>query len=140
MQTKKTKMKSTYSILITGTGPCGTGEKSSSADLLAQSLAQSLRENGHQVEHASIQTPDQTLLLHGELKSHPLPPEEKKGGGGQKKKGAAALPKPPDRPEESVGAPSASGEKEAEESLQESGADDVGAPPNTETNLAEDQA
>jgi hypothetical protein len=89
-----------YSILIKGTGPCGTGNKNSSGDLMAQSLAQSLREAGHDVTHASIVMDGETLLLHGAMTTHPEPPEEKekKGGAPQKKKGAAPLAPKPENP------------------------------------------
>jgi hypothetical protein len=84
-----------YSILIKGTGPCGTGDKNSSGDLLAQSLAQSLKEAGHDVTHASIEIDGEALLLHGQMVTHPEPPKEKKGGAPEKKKGAAPTPPKP---------------------------------------------
>lgn len=89
MQTTKHNMKN-YSILIKGNGPCGTGEATISADLLTQTLAQSLRDAGHDVTHASIIINDEALIIHGSMTTHPEPPEEKKGGAAPKKKGGAA--------------------------------------------------
>lgn len=139
MQSKKRDMK-TYSILIKGTGPCGTGEKNSSADLLTLALAQNLKEAGHQVTHASIVTEDDTLLLHGELSVHPEPPEEKKGGGSVKRKGAGASSKPADKPTGTAALPSSEGSEEGQGSETGGGLPGSGAEPgittNPETNLA----
>jgi hypothetical protein len=49
--------------------------------LLAAKLATTLREAGHQIEHASIEGPQGTSLLVGALTKHPEPKKTEGGGG-----------------------------------------------------------
>lgn len=119
-----------YSILITGTGPLGTGDAATSADLLAAKLATTLREAGHQIDHASIEGPQGTSLLIGALTKHPDPKKTEGGGGPAKPSKGGKAKEGPTKKTEGGGAGNTDPENDPAPD-QNSGADAPNSEPET---------
>lgn len=68
-KTKHTDMKD-YSILIKGSGPCGTGNEES-ADILLLELMKSLQNSGHKLGSVSIQADGIMTIILGGAEEHP---------------------------------------------------------------------
>lgn len=66
---KHTDMKD-YSILIKGSGPCGTGNEES-ADILLLELMKSLQNSGHKLGSVSIQADGILTIILGGAEEHP---------------------------------------------------------------------
>ncbi len=62
---------SDYSILIRGSGPCGTGDESS-ADLRVLDFMKKLQESGHTFSAVSLQVDGVMLPILGGVSEHPL--------------------------------------------------------------------